>query len=99
MKNPHASVDLLLRFTTSRGARTLLVRGIEAQDASEIAGLMECAGHHASYVDARGGKPMAKHMADGKRKARQAAMSNVVTFKSISTGANNGTNKIGELKT
>lgn len=81
-----ASVDLLLRFATANGPRTVMVPNLPLSDASAIAREMVIAGHHAEYFDHRGGKPMSTHIKELKRAARAkaaaaSASTNVVPIK------------------
>jgi len=48
---PDAPMNLLLRFETSSGPRTVVACGVSRQVAAEIAELMERCGQHARFVD------------------------------------------------
>lgn len=49
--HPHASMNLVLRFVTEAGPRTVIASGIPLALASDIAREMEKGGHHAQFVD------------------------------------------------
>jgi hypothetical protein len=49
--SPEARMNLLLRFETDSGPRTIVAAGIPLRAASEIAHAMKCAGHFAELTD------------------------------------------------
>jgi hypothetical protein len=49
--SPEARMNLLLRFETDSGPRTIVAAGIPLRAASEIAHAMECAGHFTEFTD------------------------------------------------
>src|SRR3954466_10246882 len=49
--NPYAPMNLMLRFETESGPRTIIASGIPLAHASDIAWEMEKAGHYAQFVD------------------------------------------------
>lgn len=49
--NPSAPMNLLLRFETVSGPRTVIACSVPRQVAAEIAEAMKKAGHHADFVD------------------------------------------------
>ena len=70
---PDAPMQLVLRFMTETGPRTIIASGIPLQVASEITAEMMRAGHFAQYVDER---PRLKRPISAMgRKSRQSATS------------------------
>jgi len=51
--NPDALMELVLRFTTDSGPRTIIASGVPLKVASAITQEMLCAGHFAEYSDQR----------------------------------------------
>jgi|GraSoiStandDraft_4_1057263.scaffolds.fasta_scaffold1214708_1 hypothetical protein len=49
--SPEASMNLLLRFETASGPRTVIACSVPRQVAAEIAEVMHAAGQHAEFVD------------------------------------------------
>src|SRR3954466_10374448 len=49
--SPYAPMNLLLRFATEAGPRTVIASGVPLGHASVIAREMERAGHYAEFVD------------------------------------------------
>jgi hypothetical protein len=49
--HPEAPMNLLLRFETASGPRTVIACSVPRQVASEISDAMRKAGHHAEFVD------------------------------------------------
>ena len=66
---PDAAMNLMLRFETERGPRTLVAPGVPLTLASEIADAMILAGHYAEMVDHTPSFTVAQHVA--RRKAPQ----------------------------
>jgi hypothetical protein len=67
---PDARMDLLLRFATDSGPRTIIAPGIPLGLASEIVREMEKAGHFAQYVDHLAAMPLGERI----RRRRGAKM-------------------------
>ena len=57
--NPDAPMELVLRFTTEFGPRTIIASGVPLKTASAITQEMMRAGHFAQYADQRPGPAMA----------------------------------------
>jgi len=49
--HPDAPMNLLLRFETASGPRTVIACSVPRQVAAEIADVMKKAGHHADFID------------------------------------------------
>jgi hypothetical protein len=60
---PDAVMNLMLRFETERGPRTLVAAGVPLTLASEIADAMIQAGHYAEMVDHTPTLTVAQHVA------------------------------------
>ena len=50
-QSPEAAMNLLLRFETSSGPRTVIACSVPRQVAAEITEVMKMAGQHAEFVD------------------------------------------------
>ena len=64
-------MNLMLRFETERGPRTLVAPGVSLALASEIADAMMLAGHYAEMVDHTPTFTVAQHVARRKAPAPQ----------------------------
>jgi hypothetical protein len=71
--SPEARMNLLLRFETESGPRTIVAAGIALRAASEIAHAMKCAGHFAEITDHLPPVTMAERM---KRRRAEDAFTN-----------------------
>ena len=49
--HPEAPMNLLLRFETASGPRTVIACSVPRQVAAEITAVMQKAGHHAEFID------------------------------------------------
>lgn len=49
--HPDAPMNLLQRFETASGPRTVIACSVSRQVAAEIAEVMKKAGHHADFID------------------------------------------------
>jgi hypothetical protein len=67
---PDARMNLLLRFETASGPRTVIAPGVPLSAASQIADAMSEAGHFAQFVDALAPIPMGEYV-----KRRRSRMS------------------------
>jgi hypothetical protein len=75
---PDAVMDLMLRFETERGPRTLVAPGVSLALASEIADAMIQAGHYAEMVDHTPAFTVAQHVARRKLPPPQPAARDTV---------------------
>jgi hypothetical protein len=50
-QSPDAVMNLLLRFETASGPRTVIACSVSRQVAAEIAEVMKVAGQHAEFID------------------------------------------------
>jgi hypothetical protein len=50
-QSPDAVMNLLLRFETASGPRTVIACSVSRQVAAEIAEVMKAAGQHAEFID------------------------------------------------
>jgi hypothetical protein len=76
--DPQALMDVLLRFETAFGPRTIVAPGVSLAMASEIAFVMSQAGHFAEFVDHIPSVSVHEHV---KRRKAQARTSEVVSLK------------------
>jgi hypothetical protein len=75
---PDARMNLLLRFETANGPRTIVAPGISLATASEIAFVMSQAGHFAEFVD---WLPVVSIEERVKRRKVEARKSEVISLK------------------
>jgi hypothetical protein len=75
---PDAPMNLLLRFETAYGPRTIVAPGISLATASEIALVMSEAGHFAEFVDHIPPMSVQEHV---KRRKAQARKNEVISLR------------------
>jgi hypothetical protein len=71
-------MNLLLRFETPSGPRTIIAPGVSLATASEVALVMSQAGHFAEFVDYLPSQPIDQQI---KRRKAQARKSEVISLK------------------
>jgi hypothetical protein len=76
--SPDARMNLLLRFETANGPRTIMAPGVSLATASEIAFVMSRAGHFAEFVDWLPAMPLEERI---KRRKAEARKSEVISLK------------------